>query len=454
MRRAPAPLALGDVTVIDADGPVRPHQTIDFDGPTISTITPSTGPESGALPVASKYVIAGLTDAHVHFHRRDDLANRAIALLLLSYGVTRVVCMHGGAAVRRLKADIDSGRAIGPRIMSTGPIQNDPGLTYANGRRRARDQARLGYGAVKVYNDLSVDGFRGLCDGARTSGIPVIGHVVRALDTMGTLASQQSTVVHAEEFVYTYFNYHLDEADDREDAKLDVSRLPELAERVSESGTEVIGTLQNFWAITNQANDAQAWFARSETELLPTVITRGWRPVTNVYAKRFNAPFHRRRLLAAAQFQQQLIGAFHTAGVRVLAGTDALVTGSVHGPSLHSELAYLRDSGLSPRAVLAAATSSSAALLREPLAGRVTVGADTDLVVLDDDPLSDIGNAARIAGVVVRGRWYSRDELRTLHAQALGLANGSLQRAGCDSDPKAPHAETLPRHNSGDRGRQ
>jgi hypothetical protein len=43
--------------------------------------------------------------------------------------------------------------------------------------------------------------------------------------------------------------------------------------------------------------------------------------------------------------------------------------------------------------------------------GTVSVGKRADLLVLDGDPLADIGNTRRIAGVVASGRWLPRAEL-------------------------------------------
>jgi hypothetical protein len=39
--------------------------------------------------------------------------------------------------------------------------------------------------------------------------------------------------------------------------------------------------------------------------------------------------------------------------------------------------------------------------------GTVAVGQKADLVLLDANPLAEIGNSRRIAGVTVRGRWLS-----------------------------------------------
>ena len=44
--------------------------------------------------------------------------------------------------------------------------------------------------------------------------------------------------------------------------------------------------------------------------------------------------------------------------------------------------------------------------------GTVAVGQRANLVLLTGNPLEDIGNTSRRAGVMVRGRWFSEDELQ------------------------------------------
>jgi len=46
--------------------------------------------------------------------------------------------------------------------------------------------------------------------------------------------------------------------------------------------------------------------------------------------------------------------------------------------------------------------------------GLVTIGARADLLLLEANPLSDVSNAARRAGVMVRGRWLAESELRAM----------------------------------------
>jgi imidazolonepropionase-like amidohydrolase len=48
--------------------------------------------------------------------------------------------------------------------------------------------------------------------------------------------------------------------------------------------------------------------------------------------------------------------------------------------------------------------------------GTVTTGARADLLLLNANPLRDVANAARRAGVMVRGRWLSENELQAMLA--------------------------------------
>lgn len=105
------------------------------------------------------------------------------------------------------------------------------------------------------------------------------------------------------------------------------------------------------------------------------------------------------------------VGAAHVASVRkaiargiVLAmGTDAGTPFNLHGENAQ-ELAYLVEAGLGPMQAIQAATANAASLIRSP-AGRIEAGRPADLLVVDRDPLADIGVLARSAAIrmVVKG---------------------------------------------------
>lgn len=105
-----------------------------------------------------------------------------------------------------------------------------------------------------------------------------------------------------------------------------------------------------------------------------------------------------------------------TAGVPVVAGTD---TGGfpylVPGRSLHDEVELIARSGAGNFAALRAATFNVAQLLgKESEFGTIAVGQRADLVLLDDDPLRDLGSIRHPRAVVVRGQWVDLSSLRRI----------------------------------------
>jgi imidazolonepropionase-like amidohydrolase len=75
-------------------------------------------------------------------------------------------------------------------------------------------------------------------------------------------------------------------------------------------------------------------------------------------------------------------------------------------------LRFLVLAGLTPYEALVTGTRNVAAVLDRPaIDGTVAPGARADLVLLEANPLEDIGNTGRIGGVMVGGRWLSREQL-------------------------------------------
>ena len=100
------------------------------------------------------------------------------------------------------------------------------------------------------------------------------------------------------------------------------------------------------------------------------------------------------------------------AGVTIAAGTDAGNIGTLHGPSIFRELRLMADAGLTPREVLASATTGGARVMgREKDLGGVAPGKLADLLILDRDPLVDVANLEAIHRVVKGGRVFTPNEL-------------------------------------------
>jgi hypothetical protein len=109
----------------------------------------------------------------------------------------------------------------------------------------------------------------------------------------------------------------------------------------------------------------------------------------------------------------EIVKRLHEAGVPFLAGTDTPAGVDVlPGFSLHQELQRFVDAGFTPIEALQTATINPARFLdRLGDFGTVEKGRIADLVLLDANPVDDIGNTRRIAAVIANGRRYSREQL-------------------------------------------
>lgn len=102
------------------------------------------------------------------------------------------------------------------------------------------------------------------------------------------------------------------------------------------------------------------------------------------------------------------VKALRDAGVDILAGTDVSVAlpflgGLAHGASVHHELQYLVEAGLTPVEALRAATSTPARRFALDDRGRIGVGMRADLLLVDGDPTTTIGDTLNTRAVWRRG---------------------------------------------------
>jgi imidazolonepropionase-like amidohydrolase len=108
---------------------------------------------------------------------------------------------------------------------------------------------------------------------------------------------------------------------------------------------------------------------------------------------------------ATAASKRAVVTALHAAGARLLVGTDAGIDQTVPGASIHDELQFMVQSGLSPFAALRGATRTAAEYLNQTSSiGGIAVGMFADLVIVRSNPLSDIRATRGIEAVIARGR--------------------------------------------------
>jgi imidazolonepropionase-like amidohydrolase len=117
-------------------------------------------------------------------------------------------------------------------------------------------------------------------------------------------------------------------------------------------------------------------------------------------------------------------GAMQRAGVKVLAGTDTFNAYCFPGFSVHDELELFVQAGFTPLEAIQTATLNPARYLGlSGSLGTIEKGKIADLILLEANPLDNVGNTRKIAGVVANGRYLPKESLQRMLETVEAIAN-------------------------------
>lgn len=421
-----------NVTVVNPGEPPRPGLDVTFRDGVVDCITATGGPvRQEATVIEGGFISPSFTDAHVHFGD-DDMVNQITCLHYLLSGITSVFCLSGSKAILRLRDDIGSEAVLGPRMWSTGPAQNDSTMTYEDGLGEAEREADAGFDGIKIYNSVTLEGWRGLLDGAARRGLPVVGHVARAPGLESTLKSAQCHIAHVEELMYTGLNLRLEDAMQAPPNPLAASTVEPLAEQLLASGQSVGTTIEALAAAAEQVRDIDAWVRRPEFVAMPLALQHKWGPENNDYVARFKDRLHPIGLSRLSQSNLELVAHLHTMGVPLVVATDAMNCGVEPGPSLAREITHLEGAGISRADILEST-------MRSPIpaggdVGCIVPGRPCDVIHTDVDVFAFDGGLPPIQGVVLGQRWLPRTLLLDQIAELTHSADTAYQASTKGND--------------------
>lgn len=450
---APPALASGQVIIITGATVIRPDRTgadavqpnssIVIEDGRIAAVLQNVTFElpRGALVIngAGKWVVPGLVDSHVHFFQSGGLYTRPDGVdfnavrpyadeiarvkarldvnfgLWLASGVTGVVDI-GGPMWNFDVRDRARSHAAAPRMAVAGPLLSmvdrkaldlgDPPIIKVDSveaalalvKRELERQPEF----IKVWfihqpgDDLAKQEaiVKAAGDAAHAAGIRLAVHATELVVAKAALRAGADFLVHS---VF--------------DAPVD-DEFVALALKNHAIYCPTLFVGEGYWlTFTNQWKPTPVEAARGDPTVMETLDDLATIPPDKIperLRKRMAEPGSPpSNAIAYANLKR-----LHDAGVTIAMGTDAGNIGTLHGPSIHREMKMMVEAGLTPLEVLRSATLGGTMVLGlEKIRSSTAAGGVADLVVLDADPLADIGNLAKVHRVIKGGVVYDPEDL-------------------------------------------
>lgn len=442
-------VAFVNVTVIPMDRErVLEGQTVIVRDGRIASVEPSARARvpAGALRVDArgKYLMPGLAEMHAHIPgaQASEQVIRDIFTLYIANGITTIRGMLGAPNQLSLRTRTASGEMLGPTIFIGAPSLNGSNATDpATAARLVREHKAAGYDFLKLHPGIPRTSYDSIVAAARAVGITYAGHVSQGVGLEHTLANHQSTIDHLDGYLEAAVpeavrvRVMADQANLGEMVNaVEASRFAALAADTRKAGTWNVPTAF-LWESFFSPEAPEDMARRSEMKYAQPQWITGWsnQKRNRIQQDQLNgvsAEVSARYL----SLRRTLLKALADSGAKLLMGTDSPQMFNVPGFALHHEIELMQEAGLTPYQVLESGTRNVAEYAAKDLKldgkfGTVAVGNRADLILLDANPLTDVRNVARRAGVMVRGRWLPSAELDSMLAE-MAARNSGAPRGG------------------------
>ena len=425
------PTVIRNARVIDGSGrPPLERQAIFIESGKIRSILPDTdsltaGP--GHVDASGKTVIPGLIDMHAHlisggFDTVVDVGasyvvddQKRVLRQMLYWGV--VGCHFSVQPIGNglwLRQALASGEIEGPRLFVSGPGVTAPAGWAGSNQMDARIElddpddapaavaglAENGVDFVKIFYDsmccafhqampmLRKDVMQRVIAEAHRHGLPVASHVYELEGHREVLQAGGDIL------------YHSSVTGEIDDEYLEAMRA---------NGSLYVATL-SIYNDTYEPEAIRAWADSSWVResvpkaTLETLGPGGPLDEFDAFTRRDNIA----RQLPTIMGNMKKI---HDAGIPFAVGPDTGVPGVFPGLSVHREMELMVAAGVPELAAISAATQQAATFAGEPLIGSLAPGKSADLLILSEDPLTDIRATRSIETVVKEGRVVDRKKL-------------------------------------------
>ncbi len=437
-----------NVTVVDVvKQQLVPGQTIVVNNGIISNIQPAQRikipPGVTVIDSKGKYLMPGMTDAHVHFFQSGGLYTRPDAIDLRKFHPyeTEIDWVHNNMEdlLRRyVKAGITSvfdvgsnyhflqqrdsfeNKSYAPHIFMTGPLltsyeppvyknigNEEPFILVKSPEDGIKGvQAELPYhpdfikiwyivSPIKDSLEASAREFepvaKAIIDEAHKHHLKVAVHATQRITAQLAVESGCDYLVHGVE----------DEIVSDDFIKLlkthNVIDCPTLI--VEDGYYKTFGQNMHYSPYDVAMSNRVQLNSINDLKTLPDTA------LTHFYKKRFTSPAIMQRWLHDDSVRMVNLKKMIDGGITIVAGTDAGNVGTQHASSFYDELLAMKQSGLSNWQIIQSATINPAKILeKEKGMGSIAVGNKADMLILNANPVENLENLTKINLVINKGQ--------------------------------------------------
>ena len=400
--KSTAPLALVGGTLIDVTGKAAtPNAVVLIEGDRIVAAGPraTTKIPDGAkiVDVTGKFLLPGLWDMHAHLYQSEFGPTYLAAGITTARDVGND--MEFGTALRDAAKEK---RGLGPRMLLAGYIdgKNDGHSfdvqveTPEEARAAVQHYKDAGYEQLKIRDNVKLETLKVICAEAHRLGMTVTGHVPEGMNALQAVEAGMDQLAHLN-YVESGFFPKRDRNNPPVTINLNAPNVTNALKFFKEHGTVIDPTDAVLELMLRPLNVPIESFEPGVTKVPAELKVQ--------INKKGESADMAEGLRMVVDVLLKITGALHKAGVPIVAGTDV----GVPGHTLHRELELYVKAGLTPLEAIQAATIMPARVMKlDGEVGAIEVGKRADLIIVDANPLDNIGNIRKLRFVVTQGRLF------------------------------------------------
>ncbi|OIQ39372.1 MAG: amidohydrolase [Bacteroidetes bacterium MedPE-SWsnd-G1] len=364
-----------------------------------------------------QYLSPGLIDMHVHVWDKQELG------LYLSSGVTAVRNLWGMPFHLRLKEQIENQEIIAPQFFTSSPKltgKDDLGddkvqvSSPEEARTLVHSYFKRGYDFIKTYAGMTEAEYIAIVEEAEVLNIDVVAHPSFNVAYTEQFHPQIATIEHTEDIVQQPLNY-----------KLDTLKLQQIAREMAMRKQAFSPTLTGFYKIFEMLTDPNIENSTQTQYINPLLFEMDSKnQIARWQNEKTQNPSTTKRIKDQHNFHLYTINQLHKQGVTIVSSTDAGIALTAPGFSIHQELNFYKQAGLSNFEVLKTSTINPSKVHSQfNNVGSIVEGNLANFNLTKENPLENLNTLSTPVWVMVQGRKIDKNILREFDSKAKNRSN-------------------------------